>query len=113
MELIMAVAGAAVGWVLLTWFQARQQYRKDLDAAIQKIISDLIITRVEVHHGLYYLFREDDGAFVAQGHDVQQLRDNLRLRFQHKQVVVNGDIATIDQLRAQLSALEDSPMSQS
>lgn len=114
MELIMIVVGAAVGWLLMEWHRARQQYLEARDAAVQEILRSLVTTRLEVHHGFYYLFREDDDSFVAQGQDAQELMRHIDLRFRGKKFfITEGDPEAIKVLQQQLSHLEDSPIAQS
>ena len=113
MELIMVAVGVAVGWVVVTWFQARQQYLETRDDIIQEVLRNMITTRLEVHHGLYYLFREDDDSFVAQGQDARELLDHINLRFRGKKFfITEGDPDVIQKLQAQLAQLEDNQPAQ-
>lgn len=107
MELI-GFAVCMLGWVAVEWWQARRKYLALRDEMITDFLNNMITTRLEVHHGLFYLFREDDDTFVAQGHDAQQLLAHIDLRFRGKKFfITEGDPAGIQELQSQLSRIKN------
>lgn len=51
--------------------------------------------RIEQHDGVYFLYDEDDGQFMAQGSDFHELVDKLRSRFKAARYTVSGDQAAV------------------
>ena len=109
--------GAAVGMMFITW-----RLRRDIERALAQISEELgelpapdtakpsrvIDTKVEKIQGIYYLFRDDNDAFLAQGSTAQELRDHLRKRFRDFSIsIVSGDQEPMTELRQQVQLLDD------
>lgn len=108
MELIVMALGVAAGWIFVTWWNARQRYLEQRDAVVQEVLRNMVTTKLEMHHGLYYLFREDDDSFVAQGQDARELMRHINLRFRGKKFfITEGDPDVIQTLQDQLNQLEN------
>jgi hypothetical protein len=51
--------------------------------------------RIEQHDGIYFLYDDEDGQFMAQGADFHELVDKLRSRFKAAKYTVSGDQAAV------------------
>lgn len=88
MEYLIAIAGGfIVGWFLREWYALRK---------VEKIIADLntnmvdefkkkvIDINVEKSGDIFYIYRKDDGTFLAQGDDIDKLSDLLTEKYPGK-----------------------------
>ena len=115
--LVPFMVGVAVGVMFITW-----RLRRDIKRALDQIEEELgelpapdtakpsrvIDTKVEKIQGIYYLFRDDNDAFLAQGSTAQELREHLKKRFRDFSIsIVSGDQEPMTELRQQVQLLDD------
>jgi hypothetical protein len=115
--LVPFIFGVVAGAMFVSW-----RLRRDIKRALDQIEEELgelpapntakpsrvIDTKVEKIQGIYYLFRDDNDAFLAQGSTAQELRDHLRKRFRDFSIsIVSGDQEPMTELRQQVQLLDD------
>jgi hypothetical protein len=106
---VCVVAVICTVWLAVVYINAYRKYQAALEQAVtEEILKRLVTTKLEVHQGCFYLFREDNDSFVAQGHDAKELLEHINLRFRHmKFFITQGDRQVIDSLQQQLDSLGD------
>lgn len=111
MEMVILVAVACAAFLLFSYFDARNKYlEQQVRAEFEEIMKNMVQTKLEVHHDCFYLFREDNDSFVAQGRNAQELLANINVRFRRmKFFITQGDSQSLETLQAQLDALGDQP----
>ena len=75
----------------------------DLERALEQAKEESIPCRVELHNDVFFVYNNDTNEFVAQGKDLAELRERIRVRWADKKVsVIAGDEAVLEKLRAQI-----------
>lgn len=107
MEILLAVLlgmfiGAMAFKIFLHFAMRRaSQDLSNLLAVIEKLQQSMIICRVEEHHGIFYIYNVTDNSFVAQGKDLEEIRQAAERRWKNIDIMVNeGDKEVIDRLKA-------------
>lgn len=115
--LVPFIFGVAVGVMFVSW-----KLRRDIERAFAKIEEEygelpntdtakpsrVIATKVEKIQGIYYLFRDDNDAFLAQGSTARELREHLKKRFQDFSIsIVSGDQEPMTELHQQVQLLDN------
>jgi hypothetical protein len=103
-------AGVVVSylWVkFIIWSTMRQIERegieiKELMAQLQKQKKAMIVeARLEEHQGEFFLYRVDNGEFIAQGATAQEISDRTDIRIRgHAVVVTQSDDVVMERYRA-------------
>ena len=103
-------AGVLISYAIVkivVWATMRQIEREGIE--IQKLMDQLrqhrknisVQARLEEHHGEFYLYRIDNGEFIAQGTTAQEITERTDQRIRDKTVVVTeSDEATMARYRA-------------
>lgn len=107
-EILIGIAlGLFLGWVLLQYAAMRtlQRIERSLAETMQRReqAPTLILARAEQQGETFYLWAIDDGRFLAQGMNSQEILTHLKERgdLPHSQVkVIEGDQDVLDRLRA-------------
>lgn len=89
------VAVFIVGFYVTRWFlnSAGEKVSQRLtDEAVNKIVDDIIIrVEIEKHGDIYYLFQENNGNFIAQGKNMDEIKAVCDERFPNKIVVADKE----------------------
>jgi hypothetical protein len=92
------VFGFVLGFVIFKTIQIIlaviqfQRLIKQVDQAVDQAVEKAIIrVKVEKHHDTYYLFNEATDEFIAQGKDMQELKDRCDQRFPRNLIVANDE----------------------
>ena len=86
--------GTAFGWFLREQHAIRKvnkMFAQMEVAAVEQVKDNQIMGTIEIHHGHYYMFRVDDGSFLAQGESRKELSEALRKRFPDKVFILSKD----------------------
>lgn len=86
--------GTAFGWFLREQHAIRKvnkMFAQMEVAAVEQVKDNQIMGTIEIHHGHYYMFRVDDGSFLAQGESRKELSEALRKRFPDKVFILDKD----------------------
>lgn len=105
-SLVMMVCGYLIATAIMNYFNRLRQKNEEeiaeLEAELEKR-ARIIPVKVEIYHDCYYLFRDDNDSFVAQGRNVTELIENLRLRFHRVSLdLVGGEPADVERLETEL-----------
>jgi len=95
-------------WVkFIVWSTMRQIEKegieiKELMARLQKQKKDMIVeARLEEHQGEFFLYRVDNGEFIAQGVTAKEISDRTDARIRdHAVVVTQSDAEVMERYRA-------------
>ena len=104
--------GAVITWFLIGIWMALVTHRTrreitNLISTIEEQTKNIISARVELHHGVFYVYNTQDGSFMAQGTTMAELRQRIESRWQDAQVyVTEGDHDALQALKATGSDLE-------
>lgn len=108
---IVFALGMLAATMLIRWMARRaidQFMDRIVEAADAKTDQADIRVKLEVDQNIYFLYNNDDGAFIAQGTDLLTLRDNLVKRFPDRTItIVEGDATAIAALTAQIKELNE------
>ena len=107
MEYVIVFAlGMLTATLLIRWLARRaiDKFMDQLSETVEeKTEAEQMRVDLEFEQNIYLLYNSDDGSFVAQGNDLQDLRNNLRSRFPNRTVtIVKGNPEVMQQLRDQL-----------
>lgn len=103
-------AGVLISYAIVkivVWATMRQIEREGIE--IQALMNQLrqhrknilVEARLEEHHGEFYLYRIDNGEFIAQGTTAQEITERTDKRIRDKTVVVTeSDEAVMARYRA-------------
>lgn len=87
-EYLIGIAGGLiVGWFLYEWYAMRRvenlmnSFGDNMFNELKKKVIDIT---VEKSGDLFYVYRKDDGTFLAQGADMDKLSDILMEKFPGK-----------------------------
>lgn len=93
--LISAVLIGVVVYKIVQIIYAIIEYKmlKDIaEKALEQAVNEAVIrVNIEKHQDTYYLFNESTGEFIAQGKDMQELKDRCDQRFPKNMVVANEE----------------------
>lgn len=83
---------------------AIRKLENEIEEAIEKQRDEKSIPcRVELHNDVFFVYNNDTNEFVAQGKDLAELRERIRVRWADKKVsVVAGEESVLEKLRAQI-----------
>lgn len=107
MEYVIVFAlGMLTATLLIRWV-ARRAIDKIMgqliEQAEEKVEAEQMRVELEFEQNIYFLYNTEDGSFVAQGNDLQDLKTNLRNRFPNRTVtIVKGNPEIMQQLKDQL-----------
>jgi len=79
---------------------------QDIDALQAEIDKNekAISARIELHKNVFFVYNNETNEFMAQGNDLAELREHIRVRWsQYRVSVVAGDDHALDLLKAQLN----------
>ena len=128
MEIVLAIIGGfLVGWMirgyLLTW--ALNRLAKEANIDLEKLINDIkaetenvkvqtqklkekteqddvVHVKLEEHHGHFYMFREDNDQFLAQGSTFDEIKNLIKAK--HPNIIVAAAPGTDPDLIARFKA---------
>ena len=102
--------GMALSYIIqriIIWATLRQMEREGieidelLERAKQKVAEKVVQARLEEHHGVFYLYRVDNGEFIAQGSSHAEVERLTELRIPNLPVyVTEADEAVMERYRA-------------
>ena len=99
------VLGMLATTLLIRWAAQRMIQRllseveKELPSAVDKKLS----VNLEFDQNIYFLYNSKDGTFIAQGQDLQQLKQHLNQRFPNQTITIDkGDPIALENLRQQI-----------
>jgi hypothetical protein len=91
---------AALGWIgakiLSIYLTAKnKELEKQISDLQQRIEERVINVKVEKHGDMFYLFDKKNDTFIAQGTNMDELRQHVDARFKNSKVVIanNDDLA--------------------
>lgn len=99
-ELLIFFAGFLIGWFAREWYALRkvetiiQEMNENL---VTEFKSKVVDVTVEKAGDVFYIYRKDDGTFLAQGSDINKLSDILIEKFPGKMFnVTPEDLAALE-----------------
>lgn len=102
--------GMGVAYVMMrivVWATLRQMERRgvEIENLVHKIKQDaqalVVEARLEEHQGEFFLYRVDNGEFIAQGTTAQEIQDRTDKRISGQAVVVTeSDDGVMERYRA-------------
>lgn len=100
MELLLVAIGFVVGWFLREWY-AMRKIDKLIDNMNDNLLDELkkkvVDITIEKSGDLFFVYKKDDGTFLAQGHDIDKLSDILTEKFPGKLFNCSPeDLATLE-----------------
>ena len=101
--LVGVVVGAGVLYLFAAWILRRLISQAMAEDAITAAREENLIkrARVEEINGIFYFYNKDNGEFLVQGKDLQELVDHSESRWPGATVqVIDGDKETIANLKA-------------
>jgi hypothetical protein len=110
MEYVIVFAlGMLAATLLIRWMARRaidQFVERFADAVEEKAESNQLQVSLEFDQNIYFLYDNNDGSFVAQGNNLQELKTNLQHRFPNRSVnIVNGDEDILKRLSLEIENL--------
>lgn len=92
---------------IVVWATLRQMERRgiEIENLVQKIRQDaqalVVEARLEEHQGEFFLYRVDNGEFIAQGTTAREIQDRTEKRITGRAVVVTeSDDEVMERYRA-------------
>jgi hypothetical protein len=85
--LIAIVGGLIIGWFTREWYAMRKVEKlmnSFGDNMLDELKKKIIDITIEKSGDLFYVYRKDDGTFLAQGTDIEKLSDILVEKFPGK-----------------------------
>lgn len=108
---IVFALGMLAATLLIRWMARRaidQFMDRIVEAADAKTAENELRVKLEVDQNIYFLYNNDDGAFIAQGTDLLTLRDHLSQRFPNHTITISeGDPTALAALSAQIRELNE------
>lgn len=100
MELLLIAIGFVVGWFLREWY-AMRKIDKLIDSIngnmLDEIKKKVVDITIEKSGDFFFVYRKEDGAFLAQGTDIDKLSDILTEKFPGKLFNCSPeDLATLE-----------------
>ena len=99
-EVLFVFGGIIIGWFLREWYAMRKVEKliNNLgDSMIDEFKKKVIDITVEKDGDFFYVYRKDDGTFLAQGTDIDKLSDILLEKFPGKLFNCSPeDLATLE-----------------
>jgi hypothetical protein len=98
--LIAIAGGLLIGWYAREWYAMRKienLMNNFGDNMLDEFKKKVIDITIEKSGDLFYVYKKDDGTFLAQGHDIDKLSDILVEKFPGK--IFNcspEDLATLE-----------------
>jgi hypothetical protein len=86
-ELLFVFGGVIIGWFLREWYAMRKVEKlinNIGDTMVDEFKKKVIDISVEKNGDFFYVYRKDDGTFLAQGTDIEKLSDILVEKFPGK-----------------------------
>lgn len=109
------IRGAIVRWALTRiakqagldlekiWDEVRAEARGEKpDAETTVEIDSIVHVKLEEHHGHYYMFREDNDQFLAQGSTFNEIRDLIKAK--HPEITIAAAPGTDPEVLARFKA---------
>ncbi len=106
MFFIGVVAGVVVTGILVdiafrVAIKRAERQVEELAAAINALSPPKIEARVEEQDGMFYVYRTDDNSFLAQGSNLDELRERIESRIRDARVfVTEGDAEVLARLKS-------------
>ena len=90
------IIGFAVGWVITKFIQGymeakNQMLEAEIEALTKKVKQLVVRVNVEKHGDMFYLFEKETDQFVAQGRDLDEIKQILQTRFPQKTFFADDD----------------------
>jgi hypothetical protein len=85
--LIAIVGGLIIGWFTREWYAMRKVEKlmnSFGDNMLDELKKKIIDITIEKSGDFFYVYRKDDGTFLAQGTDIEKLSDILIKKFPGK-----------------------------
>lgn len=105
--LIMGMALSYIIHRIIIWTTLRQMEREGieidelLERVKKKVAERVVQARLEEHQGVFYLYRLDNGQFIAQGRTHDEIERLTELRIPNLSVyVTEADEAVLERYRA-------------
>jgi hypothetical protein len=74
------------------YLQAKNEILKEeLDELTKKLKDKIIQVNVEKHGSVFYLFEKDTNRFIAQGSDINEIKQKCEDRFKNAVIVADSD----------------------
>lgn len=108
---IVFALGMLAATLLIRWMARRaidQLMEKFTGVVEEKIEESQLRVNLEFDQNIYFLYNSDDGSFIAQGNNLQELKTHLQQRFPNRIItIVNGDKTAIENLKLQIKELNE------
>jgi hypothetical protein len=92
--LLYAFIGWLIGRILMSFVMKFLEYRhEELNKEIEKIVKHFIFVKPEKHGDMIYLFEADTDMFVAQGRNMEELKQHCVKRFPDRNIVMSKEFA--------------------
>jgi hypothetical protein len=77
---------------ILFYLQAKNEILKEeLDKLTKQLKDKIIQVQVEKHGSVFYLFEKDTNRFIAQGSDINEIKQKCADRFKDAVIVADSD----------------------
>jgi hypothetical protein len=107
--------GMLAATLLIRWMACRamDQFMESFAVAVDKRAEEKqLCVNLEFDQNIYFLYNSNDGSFVAQGRNLQELKNNLNQRFSDLEVkIVKGDLAALETLKNQIKDCDENSSS--
>ena len=96
MNLVDIIFYCIIIWVVskfvVLYLQAKNEILKEeLDELTKKLKDKIIQVNVEKHGSVFYLFEKDTNRFIAQGSDINEIKQKCEDRFKNAVIVADSD----------------------
>lgn len=105
-------AGMLAATLLIRWVAQRLVQRLLSEVEKELPADNQLSVNLEFDQNIYFLYNSKDGAFIAQGQDLQELKKHLNQRFPNQTIVINkGDPVALENLRQQIKDFNENSRS--
>lgn len=104
------VAGVLVTTLVIRWVAQRMiaKILTEVEKQLPEALDNKLTVNLEFDQNIYFLYNSEDGAFVAQGQDLLELRKNLHHRFPNRTITIEkGDPVAVENLRQQIKDINE------
>jgi hydroxymethylpyrimidine pyrophosphatase-like HAD family hydrolase len=97
MELFIGLAifatGCVVGWKYREHTALKLMQQLQLEEVEEYVENRKIAIKVEKNHGMWFVYKEEDGSFMAQGRSWEEVTDRMAERYPEKRFTIEPDNA--------------------
>ena len=104
------VLGMLATTLLIRWAAQRmiQRLLSEVEKELPSTADNKLSVNLEFDQNIYFLYNSKDGAFIAQGQDLQELKQHLNQRFPNQKISIDkGDPVAVENLRQQIKDIDE------